>query len=62
MRCFIDTTQLTQRSKQNAEIVDGNQNESILRLIHNFYVMTNISQTDAEHRLGLDRAQEQNRC
>ena len=62
MNCLIDTTQLIQRSEPNAEIIDGNQDESILGLIHNPYVMTNFSQTDIEHRLGFDRAQEQNRC
>ena len=62
MNCLIDTTQLIQRSEPNTEIFDGNQDESILGLIHNSYVMTNISHTDIERHLGFDRAQEQYRC
>ena len=64
MHCLIDTTQLIQRSEPNAEIIDGNQDESILGLIHNPYVMTNFSQTDIEQRISFDRAQVQDqiRC
>jgi hypothetical protein len=66
VHCLIDATHLIQNSEPNTEIFaklfDGNQDESILRLIHNSYVMTTLSHTDIECRLGFDRVQEQNRC
>jgi len=62
VRCLNDSTQLSSRAKPNTEIFDRNQDESILVLIHNLYVMINISLTDIERRLGFERAQEQNRC
>ena len=64
MRCLIELTQLSSRCNPNTEIFDCNQDESILGLIHNLYVMTNFSQTDIEQRISFDRAQVQDqiRC
>lgn len=64
MRCLIDSTQLSSHTKPNTEIFDRNQDESVLGLIHNLYVMNNFSQTDIEHRISFESAQVQDqiRC